>query len=204
MRVEPHFTQVRKIAYLSGILVSAVGDGAKCASTVSDVGDHLGVIKHRYGALRVEEDPVGIYLVFVLRQHKSVLKEGSALSGLVRLRIGGLHGGRAVTGIMPEGLTGVAAHVGEGAPASVWNDCGLGERVRLGRRSGVGVRCRVGGDDPGHTTCVVRWGLVVGQYSLGVGEVFWVFTVAEKELVSQMCHKGAETNAVGVLDAQCS
>ena len=76
--VEPDLAKVWKISDFGRILVAPVSNGPQGAATVTDVGEHVWVIENRDRALRIEEYPVRINLVFVLGKHEGVLKEGRA------------------------------------------------------------------------------------------------------------------------------
>ena len=164
--IEPDLSEVGKNSDFGGILVSAISNGPQGAATVTDVGEHVWVVENRDRALGIEEDPVGINLVFVLGEHKGVLKKGRAggravgraggLGGGDRgrsLGVGGVRWGWAFLGIMPQRLTVEASDVVEHAATSVGDDlcslgksCGMvsGRTVARGRNHGWDATGRIG------------------------------------------------------------
>ena len=78
--IEPHLSEVWKIADHGRVLIAPVREGTQHATAVSDVSEHSCIPEHRHGGLGVEKYPIGVDYVFALRwwwrrlgQHERIL-----------------------------------------------------------------------------------------------------------------------------------
>ena len=151
--------------------MTTVGEGTKDAATVSNVGKHFWVVEHRDSALRVEKDPIGIDVVFVLGQVVGELEEGGAsIDG--DCRVGECRRAGAERSIVAHGVATETAHVGkksavragERAGGSGLGKCSAGNN-RVARNNGRG----------GARTLFVSWRLVVVKEALGRRQIIRIF-----------------------------